>query len=194
MEHSAKKHIKSFTIQALCIPNVIVLTPRTFRDTRGWFRKTYVADVFREIGIDCCFVQENHSLSSERGTIRGLHFQVPPEQQAKLVRVVKGSIFDVAVDLRRSSPTYRRWCGATLSAAEGNQIFVPRGFAHGFCTLEPETEVVYKVDGRYAPACDAGLIWNDPDLAVAWPIQPSEAVLSDKDMRLPRLSDFSSPF
>lgn len=194
MNRKLRRNTKSVNFKQLSIPDVILLTPRTFSDARGWFRETYSVDAFREIGIDCAFVQDNHSLSQHRGTIRGLHFQVPPESQAKLIRVVKGSIFDVAVDLRRASPSYGRWCGATLNAEEGSQVFVPRGFAHGFCTLEPDTEVVYKVDGRYAPHRDAGLVWNDPTLAIDWPIRPSEAVLSDKDANLPRFSGFSSPF
>ncbi|MBM3608831.1 MAG: dTDP-4-keto-6-deoxy-D-glucose epimerase, partial [Alphaproteobacteria bacterium] len=124
----------------------------------------------------------------------GLHFQVPPKPQAKLVRVLAGAIFDVAVDIRRSSPTYGRWCGATLTAEGGEQLYVPRGFAHAFCTLEPGTLVAYKVDGYYAPDCDAGLIWNDPGIAIVWPEQASAPVISDKDAKLPRFRDFQSPF
>ena len=126
----------------------------------------------------------------ERGTIRGLHFQLPPAAQAKLVRVVQGSVYDVAVDLRAGSPTYGRWEGATLTAEDGEQLFVPHGFAHGFCTLEPDTVVAYKVDEFYAPASDSGLIWNDPTLAIDWPVRRDEAVLSDKDLRLGRFADF----
>ena len=126
--------------------------------------------------------------------MRGLHFQRPPHAQAKLVRVLKGAIFDVAIDLRRGSPTFGRWCGATLTAEEGNQLFVPRGFAHAFCTLEPDTEVAYKVDDYYAPECDAGLIWNDPDIGIDWPVAAEEAVLSEKDARLPRLGRLRKSF
>jgi dTDP-4-dehydrorhamnose 3,5-epimerase len=130
----------------------------------------------------------------QKGTIRGLHFQIPPEPQAKLIRVLRGSIFDVAVDLRQGSPTYGYWCAANLTADGGEQLFVPRGFAHGFCTLEANTEVAYKVDGFYAPGCDAGLRWDDPDLAIAWPIAKDDIMVSDKDAKLPYFRGFDSPF
>ena len=139
-------------------------------------------------------MQDNQAFSAQRGTLRGLHFQRPPEPQAKLIRVLRGSIFDVAVDLRIGSPTYGHWVGETLTAEGGEQLFVPRGFAHGYCTLEPNTEVAYKVDGFYAPECDAGLAWNDPTIGITWPIAPEEAILSDKDKRLPAFADFVSPF
>ena len=139
-------------------------------------------------------MQDNQSLSASRGTIRGLHFQALPEPQAKLVRVLKGAIFDVAVDIRRGSPSYGRWCSARLTADGGEQMFVPRGFAHGFCTLEPDTEVAYKVDGYYSPSCDAGLAWDDPEIGIDWPVSPIGAILSERDRKLPRLSDLVSPF
>ena len=139
-------------------------------------------------------MQDNQSFSAKRGTIRGLHFQLPPAAQAKLVRVLHGSVYDVAVDLRVGSPTYGRWKGETLTADGGEQLFVPRGFAHAFCTLEPDTIVAYKVDEFYAPASDSGLIWNDPALAIDWPVAPQDVVLSDKDLKLGRFADFVSPF
>lgn len=186
--------MQKFTAQRLSIHEVIVIKPRKFNDSRGFFMETYVEPVFRDLGIDARFIQDNHSFSAARGTIRGLHFQKPPHSQAKLVRVVRGSIFDVAVDLRRASPNYGKWCGATLSAAGGEQIYIPRGFAHGFCTSEPDTEVVYKVDDLYAPECEAGLIWSDPMLAIEWPVATNDILVSDKDGKLPAFANFLSPY
>lgn len=184
----------TFSVTPLAIPEVLLLQPRRFADARGYFVETFSRRQFEEAGIGCDFVQDNQSLSLRRGTVRGLHFQVPLHSQAKLVRVLVGSVFDVAADLRRGSPTFGRWCGVTLTAEKGNQLFVPHGFAHGFCTLEPNTEVAYKVDDYYAPQCEAGLIWNDPYLGIDWPIEADEAVLSEKDAVLPRLADFETPF
>ncbi|ACB97060.1 dTDP-4-dehydrorhamnose 3,5-epimerase [Beijerinckia indica] len=184
----------ALTVEKLAIPDVLLIRPKKFGDARGYFAETYNARAYCEAGIDCVFVQDNQSLSVEKGTIRGLHFQVPPEPQAKLVRVLRGAILDVAVDLRRGSPHYGQWCGATLTAEEGEQLFVPRGFAHGFCTLMPETEVAYKVDGFYAPGCDAGLRYDDPDINIPWPLDGKAAMISDKDGKLPFLRDFKSPF
>jgi dTDP-4-dehydrorhamnose 3,5-epimerase len=186
--------MSNFTIERTSISDVVLVTSRRVGDARGWFSETYSARAFAQIVGDITFVQDNQAFSAEKGTLRGLHFQHPPEPQAKLVRVLRGSIFDVAVDLRLGSPTYGRWVGATLTAQGGEQLFVPRGFAHGYCTLEPDTEVAYKVDGFYAPACDAGLAWDDPILAVAWPISPEEAVLSEKDKVQPAFETFQSPF
>lgn len=186
--------IANFTFRTLAIPDVLLVQPRRFRDDRGYFSETFSREAFATLGINCDFVQDNQSLSLHPGTLRGLHFQVPPYPQAKLVRVLVGAVFDVAVDLRRGSPTFGRWCAETLSAENGNQLFIPRGFAHAVCTLEPNTELAYKVDNYYAPECDAGLIWNDPDLAIDWPIAAQSAILSEKDAKLPRLSDFKSPF
>ncbi len=176
------------------MPGLILLRPRRFLDARGSFAETYSERTFAAVGLTTKFVQDNQSSSSHRGTIRGLHFQTPPAAQAKLVRVAQGSIYDVAVDLRVGSPTYGRWEAKTLSAEGGEQLFIPGGFAHGFCTLEPDTIVAYKVDAYYAPLSDSGLIWNDPDLAVTWPIAPHEAVLSEKDGKLGYFVDFVSPF
>lgn len=171
-----------------------LLKPRRFPDARGHFSEIYNERTFAAAGIVTRFVQDNESYSAKRGTVRGLHFQLPPAAQAKLIRVLRGSVYDVAVDLRAGSPTYGRWAAETLTAAGGELLFVPRGFAHGFCTLEPETVVAYKVDDFYAPASDNGLIWNDPMLAIDWPLRPGEAVLSDKDLKLGCLSEFKSPF
>lgn len=186
--------MSSLTVKPTEIPDVFLLTPRRFGDRRGWFVETYSTRTFGPALGDIVFVQDNQAFSAQRGTLRGLHFQRPPNAQAKLIRVVRGSIFDVAVDLRVGSPTYGRWVAETLTAEGGEQMFVPRGFAHGYCTLEPETEVAYKVDGFYAPECDAGLTWNDPTLAIAWPISAEEAILSDKDRVLSPFAGFVSPF
>ena len=184
----------NFTFKHLEMDGVVLVHPRKFGDMRGYFMETYSAADYAAGGIGAQFVQDNQSLSAQPGTIRGLHFQVPPKPQAKLVRVLAGAIFDVAVDLRRSSPTYGKWCAATLTADGGEQLFVPRGFAHAFCTLADNTLVAYKVDGYYAPDCDAGLIWNDRDIGIVWPPEAAQAVTSEKDAKLPRLRDFSSPF
>lgn len=181
-------------ITATEIPGVLLLKPRYFQDPRGYFVETYNLRAAHMAGLNAEFVQDNQAFSHQRGTVRALHFQVPPHAQAKLVRVLRGSIYDVAVDLRAGSPTYGHWTAATLTAERGEQVFVPRGFAHGYCTLEADTEVTYKVDDYYAPDCERGLIWNDPDLAIDWPVNASEAVLSDKDLKLPRFADFASPF
>lgn len=186
--------MSNVTVAPTAIPDVIMLTPRRFGDGRGWFTETYSTRSFAQALGEIVFVQDNQAFSAARGTLRGLHFQRPPQAQAKLVRVLKGSIFDVTVDLRAGSPTYGRWVGVALTAERGEQLFVPHGFAHGYCTLEPETEVAYKVDGFYAPDCDAGLAWDDPTLAIDWPISPHEAILSDKDRTLPAFKDFVSPF
>ena len=178
----------------LKLPGLMVLKPRRFSDPRGYFIETYNEKVFAAAGITAKFVQDNQSLSAAKGTVRGLHFQLPPAAQAKLVRVLQGSVYDVAIDLRVGSPTYGQSAAATLTADGGEQIFVPRGFAHGFCTLEPDTVVAYKVDEFYAPASDSGLIWNDPTLAIDWPVAPGDAMLSDKDYKLGRFADFKSPF
>jgi len=184
----------ALSVTHLLIPDVLEVQPRRFHDYRGYFVETFSRREFEKISIPNDFVQDNQSFSLHRGTVRGLHFQAPPHSQAKLIRVLRGSIYDVAVDLRRGSPTYGRWCATTLTADKGNQLFVPQGFAHAFCTLESGTEVAYKVDDYYAPECDAGLVWNDPDLAIDWPIAAQEAILSEKDAALPRLAEFHSPF
>jgi dTDP-4-dehydrorhamnose 3,5-epimerase len=165
------------------------IRPIRHGDPRGFFSEIFRETLLREHGIDVPFVQENHSLSVDRGVVRGLHFQTPPQGQDKLVRVAVGAILDVAVDIRVGSPTYGRHVAVVLSAEQGNQLFVPEGFAHGFCTLEPNTEVVYKVSRYYSPAHDRGLAWDDPALGIAWPVSGAEALLSDKDRRNPFLAD-----
>lgn len=184
----------NFALERLEIEDLLLIRTRRFEDARGYFMETWSQDAFRQLGIETDFVQDNQSLSAPRGTVRGLHFQVPPYAQSKLVRVLQGSIFDVAVDLRAGSPDYGKWCGVTLSGAKPEQLYVPAGFAHGFVTLEPDTVVAYRVDAPYAPACDAGILWNDPALGIDWPVDPAQAVLSAKDAALPRLAAFSTPF
>ena len=181
-------------VEHLNIPDVTLLSPRKHGDRRGFFSETYNRKALAVIGIDIDFVQDNHSYSADKGTVRGLHFQTPPFAQDKLVRVVRGSVFDIAVDLRQGSPTYGRHVSAVLSAQAWNQILVPIGFAHGFMTLEPDTEVIYKVSNYYAPDHDKGLLWNDPALGINWPIADEEAVLSDKDSKQPRLAELITPF
>lgn len=181
-------------VRNLELSGLILLRPQRFSDARGYFAETYHEKAFQAAGVTARFVQDNQSYSAKRATIRGLHFQLPPAAQAKLVRVLQGSVYDVAIDLRVGSPTYGSWIGETLTADRGEQLFVPRGFGHGFCTLQPETIVAYKVDEFYAPASDSGLIWDDPTLAIEWPIASGEAVLSDKDLKLGRFADFVSPF
>ena len=181
-------------VTACKLPAVLLLRPRRVRDARGYFAETYNRRAAAAAGITADFVQDNQSLSLHAGTVRGLHFQIPPHPQAKLVRVLRGSIYDVAVDLRAGSPTYGVWVAEQLTAEGGEQMFVPRGFAHGFCTLEPQTEVSYKVDDYYAAECESGIAWSDPTLAIDWPVAMAGAVLSDKDLALGSFSDFVSPF
>jgi dTDP-4-dehydrorhamnose 3,5-epimerase len=182
------------TVVPTSIEAVKIVTPKSFQDSRGVFCETYNRQRFFEHGVELDFVQDNQSLSAEIGTIRGLHFQSNPAAQDKLVRVLRGSIFDVAVDLRRASPTYGKWVAERLSADNGKQLLVPVGFAHGFCTLEPDTHVLYKVTGYYSPANDLGIAWDDPDLAIDWPIPPGKAILSEKDTRHPRLNSLPRYF
>ena len=178
-------------IKSLEIADVLLVTPRKHADARGFFVETYNQRDFVTSGIANTFVQDNQSLSRQRGTIRGLHFQLAPEPQAKLVRVLTGSVFDVAVDLRRGSASYGRWCGTNLTAEGGEQLFIPVGFAHAFCTLEPDSVVAYKVDGFYNKGAEGGVRWDDPDIAIRWPID--EILVSDKDAALPFLRDLAHP-
>lgn len=176
------------------LEGVLKITPERFGDERGFFSETYNRTAFHEIGLRCEFVQDNQSLSRQRGTVRGLHFQIAPFAQAKLVRVLRGAILDVAVDLRRASPGFGRSVSATLSAANGSQLFIPAGFAHGFCTLEPDTEVFYKVDAPYLRDHDRGVRWNDPALSIPWAISNEEAVMTERDRGLPFLSELPAYF
>lgn len=182
--------MQSFSVTPLAIPDVLLVQPRKFADHRGYFVDTYSRKEFARLGIANDFVQDNQFFSVHLGTVRGLHFQLHP--QAKLVRGLRGAVYDVMVNSRRGSPMYGRWCSAALSAEEGNQLFIPRGFAHGFCTLEPNTEAAYKVDTYYE--CDTGLVWDDAELGIDCPTPVGDAVLSAKDTKLPRLADFRSPF
>jgi len=179
---------------SLRIPDIKIIKPKKFGDHRGFFSETYNKQALAQAGVALDFVQDNHSLSVSRGVIRGLHFQTPPFGQDKLVRVVRGAILDVAVDLRRGSPTFGQHVSAVISAEEWNQILVPVGFAHGFCTLEPNTEVIYKVTNYYSPAHDKGVRWNDPALGIDWPVRESDAIVSDKDKVQPLFSELEFAF
>ncbi|MHB8885456.1 MAG: dTDP-4-dehydrorhamnose 3,5-epimerase [Methylovirgula sp.] len=181
-------------IETTPLAGVKLIVPKKFADARGYFSEIYNREIFVQAGIAVDFVQDNQSRSATVGTIRGLHFQSPPFAQDKLIRVLKGGILDVAVDLRRSSPTYGQYFATELSAENFKQMFVPVGFAHGFCTLEPETEILYKVSNFYAPKHDHGLAWDDPALGIPWPVTGDAAVLSDKDRQHPRFADLVSPF
>lgn len=163
-------------------------------DQRGWFTESFSQRRFDEAGISTRFVQDNHSLSRDVGTLRGLHFQTPPFAQVKLVRCLRGRILDVFVDVRRGSPTYGKWGSIELSSARDEQVLIPQGYAHGFLTLEPDSEIFYKVSDFYTPKNDAGLRWNDPDIGVVWSGQVDIDLISEKDAKLPLLRDFESPF
>ena len=176
-------------VERLSIPDLILVTPPRFGDARGFFSETFNVARFTEAGIVLPFVQDNQSLSRDRGVVRGLHCQVAPFAQGKLVRCVRGAIWDVAVDARQGSATFGQWAATELSAENWSQLWVPPGFLHGFCTLQPDTEVIYKVTDQYDRDSERGVLWNDPDLALPWPIAESEAVLSDKDRVLPRWAD-----
>jgi dTDP-4-dehydrorhamnose 3,5-epimerase len=174
-------------IEQTALTQLLVLTPRYFRDERGFFVESYNKRAFAEaVGADFEFVQDNHSRST-RGVLRGLHYQLPPHAQGKLVRVANGEIFDVAVDLRGGSPTFGRWFGVVLSAEKGNQLWIPPGFAHGFCTLSETADVLYKATDYYAPDCERSVAWNDPDIGIDWPLD-IEPVLSAKDTAAPPLA------
>jgi len=175
-------------IDATALPEVKLLTPRRFEDERGFFSETYNRERLAAAGITTTFVQDNQSLSRRRGTIRGLHYQMAPMAQAKLVRVLRGAILDVAVDIRPGSTTFGQHVAVELDAERGGQLFVPEGFAHGFCTLADDTELFYKVSCPYAPDCERGILWSDPTLGIAWPVRPEAAVVSDKDRSLPPLA------
>lgn len=180
-------------IEALAIADVLVIAPQRFADSRGWFSESWNRDRLARLGFVHEFVQDNHSYSAQAGTIRGLHCQVAPFVQGKLVRCVRGSIWDVAVDIRHGSATFGQHVAVELSGANGRQLWIPSGFLHGFCTLEADCEVIYKVTAGYDKGSERGVIWNDPDLALPWPLADA-AVLSDKDAVMPRLADAPSWF
>ena len=171
------------------LPGVVIIEPQVFGDARGWFMESWSAKKMEDGGIHVAFVQDNHSFSAQKGTLRGLHYQLNPMAQAKLLRASRGAIFDVAVDIRRNSPTYAQWVGVELSAENYRQLFIPRGFAHGFITLTDNVEVQYKADNLYAPDCDGNIRWDDPAIGVAWPLTPT--VLSEKDADAPLLAERS---
>lgn len=181
-------------VERTALDGVLIVTPRRFSDPRGFFSEVYNRKRFQDAGIAADFLQDNQSLSGPVGTVRGLHFQRPPFAQAKLVRVLKGAIIDVAVDLRAASPTFGQHVAVELSARSWRQLFVPAGFAHGFCTLEPDTEVHYKVDAYYSAEHDGGILWNDPALGINWPVAADAAALSDKDRALPLIKDIRNVF
>ncbi|MBT2724012.1 dTDP-4-dehydrorhamnose 3,5-epimerase [Bacillus sp. ISL-46] len=172
---------------------VKIIEPKVFGDHRGWFMETYSDAVFKEAEIDIKFVQDNQSFSAAKGTLRGLHYQLNPKAQTKLVRCTKGAIYDVAVDIRKGSPTYGKWFGIELTADNKKQLLIPKGFAHGFMTLTDDVEVQYKVDELYAPDCDRGIIWRDPEIGIQWPIDITP-VLSAKDEKAPLLADAENNF
>jgi len=176
------------------IPAVKIVTPKKHGDARGFFSEVYKQSDWKAAGLDLSFVQDNHSYSAPAGTLRGLHFQIDPKGQDKMIRVVRGRILDIAVDLRRSSPTFGKHVAVELSAENWRQLLVPIGFAHGFVTLEPDTEVLYKVTSLYSPAHDRGLAWDDPDLGIDWNIPPSGPLLSERDKHWPRLRDLKDAF
>lgn len=175
------------------IPDVLLLEPARHGDARGFFSESWNKSTLLQHGVELDFVQDNHSFSQTAGTVRGLHFQSPPHAQAKLVRCGKGALFDVAVDIRKGSPTYGKWVGFDLSFENGLQLLVPAGFLHGFVTLQPDTEIIYKCTDHYAPDCDGAVRFDDPDIGINWPLT-GDAVLSDKDAAAPLLRDFDSPF
>jgi len=176
------------------LADILLITPPRYGDRRGFFCETWNARLLGDFGIHVDFVQDNQSLSGSVRTIRGLHFQSPPHAQDKLVRCGRGRLLDVAVDIRKGSPTFGDWIGVELSADNGKQLLVPKGFLHGFVTLEPNTEILYKCSDYYAPECDGAIRFDDPDIGIDWGIAPNKAVLSEKDAAAPLLKDFDSPF
>lgn len=181
-------------ILSLAIPGVRLVKPKRLGDERGWFAEVFREDFLAQAGIDDRFIQDNQSFSEKRGTVRGLHYQEEPFAQAKLVRALAGSILDIAVDIRRSSPTFGEHIAVRLDASTCDQLFLPAGVAHGFCTLEPNTMIAYKVSAPYSARHDRGYRWDDPQLAIDWPVSAEDAILSDKDRRAPLLSEHASPF
>ncbi|RSK29457.1 dTDP-4-dehydrorhamnose 3,5-epimerase [Bacillus sp. HMF5848] len=175
------------------LEDVLIIEPAVFGDHRGWFMETFNDLKLREVGISLSFIQDNHSFSTTKGTLRGLHYQLNPKAQTKLVRCTRGAIYDVAVDIRKGSPTYGQWFGIELNAENKHQLLIPKGFAHGFMTLTDDVEVQYKVDEVYAPECDRGIIWNDPSIGINWPLDVNP-LLSTKDENAPNFSDAENNF
>lgn len=181
-------------IEETALSGVVILTPRRFGDDRGFFSETWNARAMKDAGLDLDFVQDNHAWTRDAGTVRGLHFQAPPHAQDKLLRVVRGRIMDVAVDARAGSPAYGQWVGVELSAENGRQLLVPKGFLHGYATLSPDCDVLYKCTDFYAPQTEGSVRFDDPDLGIDWGIDPARAILSDKDAAAGRFADFQTPF
>ena len=181
-------------IEKTNLADVLLITPPRFGDDRGFFSETWNARTLAEQGVTITFIQDNQSLSQASNTVRGLHYQSPPHAQDKLVRCGRGSLLDVAVDIRKSSPTYGKWVSVVLSAENGKQLLVPKGFLHGFVTLEPDTEILYKCSDYYAPECDGAIRFDDPDIGIDWGISSDRAILSDKDAAAPSFESFDSPF
>lgn len=181
-------------IERLAIPDVWTYTPRRFADDRGWFSETFSAAKLADVLGDLTFVQDNQVLTHAKGTLRGMHFQKPPRAQDKFVRVLRGSVLDVAVDIRRGSPSFGKWVAAELSAENGRQIFVPKGFAHGYLTLEPDTEVFYKVSDVYSAADEGGIAWDDPAIGIAWGMPHANILMKERDREFPRLADLPAVF
>ncbi len=179
-------------VNDLGLGGVLEIIPKKFGDARGFFSEVFTRQRFHDAGITQDWIQDNQSYSAEKGVLRGLHFQVAPVAQDKFIRVLKGSIFDVAVDIRNGSPTYGKWVSCVLSAEKFNQLLIPKGFAHGFVTLEAGVEVLYKVSAPYAPQCDRGVRWDDPAIGIAWPLDGMEPVLSDKDRKAPCLAEIAA--
>jgi len=191
MNTTADSHFK---FEQTPLPGVVIITPARFGDHRGFFSESYSSKALAEHGITTQFVQDNHSLSMTQGTIRGLHFQAPPHAQDKLVRCGRGMLFDVAVDIRKGSPTYGQWLGVELGFENGKQLLVPAGFAHGFVTRAPETEIIYKCSNYYAQEAEGAVAWDDPQVGIDWRLGDMTPVLSDKDANAPSLADLNSPF
>ena len=178
-------------VRRLALPEVVLITHARHADQRGWFEAPWTPALRAEAGLTQPFVQDNQAFNAKKGTVRGLHFQTAPHAQGKLVRMLKGAVYDVAVDIRPGSATHGQWVGVELSAERPESLWVPRGFAHGYCTLTDEAELFYKVDGDYAPALEGGIAWNDPDLGIGWPLE-EDPILSDRDAKLPRLKDLGA--
>lgn len=181
-------------VETTSIPGLLVVTPKKFGDERGFFSETFRASALAAYGVTHGWAQDNHSMSGKRGVVRGLHFQAPPRAQAKLLRVVQGAILDVAVDIRKGSPTYGQHVAVELSAENWKQLYVPAGMAHGFCTLTDKAEVLYKTSDEYAPETEGGLMWNDPALGIPWPVAAADATVNARDSGWPTLAGLQSPF